>query len=134
MIHGLKIESPTNVTEARVSLFADDVAVYLSEQDNIKTLFDLLDRWCLASGVRFNKDKTIIIPVGHEGYRQRTLSTQSLSPTTHQPIPDSTRILKDGEATRYLGAEIGNKPTGNDPWPKITESIKNSLKTWEKAC
>src|ERR1700677_1356989 len=48
-------------------------------------------------------------------------------------IPASTQILRDGETTRYLGAEMGNKMNNDAPWPQIIEKIEKSLKIWEKA-
>ena len=133
LIQGLKIKNPLKDLIARLSLFADDMAIFLSECNSTNILFELLDRWCLASGARFNKDKTIIIPAGHIEYRWRVIESHSLSNDSNQTIPESIRILNDGESIRYLRAEIGNKISNNDPWPQITENIEKSLKTWEKA-
>src|SRR5260370_37137574 len=61
---GLSIDMPNIHHKIILSLFADDATVFLSENDNPKTLFDLLDIWCIASGAKFNKEKTVILPVG----------------------------------------------------------------------
>lgn len=51
------------------TLFADDTTVYLSEGDSVASLEEMLDKWCKASGAKFNLDKTEIIPIGTEKYR-----------------------------------------------------------------
>src|SRR5260370_21232205 len=89
LIQGLKIKTPTKDLTARLSLFADDATVFLSEHDNTKTLFELLDKWYLTSGTRFNKDKTIIIPTRHLEYRWQVIETHSLSSDNDQTIPES---------------------------------------------
>src|SRR5258708_1038624 len=132
-IQGLKIETPNSKLAVKLSMFADNAAVFLSDKDNTRSLFKLLDRWCLASGAKFNKDKTVIIPAGSAEYRQQVLETCSLSTDPTTPIPDEIRIQRDGETTRYLGAKVGNNINGTAPWPQIIEKIEKSLNTWKKA-
>jgi len=51
------------------ALFADDTTVFLEESDNYSTLQAILRMWCCASGVKFNIQKTILIPVGTPAHR-----------------------------------------------------------------
>ena len=44
-----------------VSLYADDTTVYLAESDSYIVLQKILSNWCLASGAKFNLQKTEII-------------------------------------------------------------------------
>src|SRR5260221_7086347 len=67
---GLNINTPDNHPRAILALFANDTTVFLSKSDNPETLFKILDKWCSASGAKFNRDKTVIIPVGLERYRK----------------------------------------------------------------
>jgi hypothetical protein len=53
------------------ALFADDTTVCLSEEDNFAGLDNILEVWCKASGAKFNKGKTQVIPIGPETYRNR---------------------------------------------------------------
>jgi len=53
-----------------ISLFADDTTVYLSEQDKMGDLKEILDTWCIASGAKFNEQKTVVVPVGTKEYRE----------------------------------------------------------------
>ena len=50
----------------KVNLYADDTTVYLSDTDHYQTLESILNSWCIASGAKFNLEKTEIIPIGTE--------------------------------------------------------------------
>ncbi len=39
------------------TLFADDTTVYLSKEDSFETLTEILNKWCRASGAKFNVEK-----------------------------------------------------------------------------
>ncbi len=67
---GLNIDTPDNHQRAILALFANDTTVFLSKNNSPKTLFKILDKWCSASGAKFNKDKMVVIPVGSENYRK----------------------------------------------------------------
>ena len=58
-----------------VSLFADDTTVYLSENDNIGDLYAILQTWCIASGAKFNLEKTEVILIGTKEYRAQVSQT-----------------------------------------------------------
>ena len=45
------------------TLFADDTTTFLHKEDSFADLMSILDTWCTASGAKFNKDKTEIIPL-----------------------------------------------------------------------
>ena len=132
-IKGLCIDVPDATHRVTLSLFTDDVAVFLAEDNSPEALFNLLDKWCLTSGAKFNKNKTVIIPVGSPDYRKSISDSQKLNASTNLPFEDSIHILRDGEPTRYLGTQIGNQLSGNEPWPKIIEDIEASLNQWQKA-
>ena len=46
----------TNIT-VKVNLYADDTTVYLSDTDHYSDLEHVLEKWCLASGAKFNLEK-----------------------------------------------------------------------------
>ena len=50
------------------TLFADDTTVFLSEEDSFNDLQNILQKWCRASGAKFNVSKTVIIPAGPYEY------------------------------------------------------------------
>lgn len=41
------------------------------------------------------------------------------------------RIVKDGEATRSLGAWVGNNMTETKPWEPIIDLVHNDLERWK---
>jgi hypothetical protein len=114
-----------------VTMFADDTTIYLTNKDDFETLNNILTRWCNASGAKFNKSKTEIIPIGTKEYRQNLLKTSKLNEHSTS-IPKDVNITKDGTATRILGAWVGNGTNEHDIWSPTLEKIDVSLKRWEK--
>ncbi|EPS96357.1 hypothetical protein FOMPIDRAFT_14145, partial [Fomitopsis schrenkii] len=112
------------------TLFADDTTTFLKKDDKFTDLMAILDIWCTASGARFNKDKTEIIPVGRCEYRQRLIETRTPCPGGDK-IPDHIRIAQDGEAIRILGAWHGNDINEGGVWTPILEKIDATLARWE---
>lgn len=79
-----KIQKPTRLQNSWkrkliVSLFADNTTVYLSEFNNFNNLEELMEKWCQASGAKFNVEKTEIIPIGTEEYQNRVLETRKIN-------------------------------------------------------
>lgn len=67
-----------------VTLFANDTTVYLRQNDNIGKLFKILNRWCIASGAKFNIKKTVVLPISTLTYRQGVITNQkSMHSTTY---------------------------------------------------
>ncbi|KIY53321.1 hypothetical protein FISHEDRAFT_33529, partial [Fistulina hepatica ATCC 64428] len=112
-----------------IQLFADDTTVYLSGEDSYEQLTDILDKWCVASRAKFNKSKTVIIPIGSEGSRQLLSINRRLS-LAHALIPTSVKILLDEETTWLLGAQIGNCKNAEQPWAPVLEKIDGALQRW----
>lgn len=122
---------PGSTGKLIATLFADDTTVYLSEFDNNKHLKTELDRWCLASGTRFNITKTEIIPLGTPEYRRELRATRR-SVVGGSRLPESIHITAEGEATRSLGGWIGNGIDQTQVWERTLEKIQNSLDRWAK--
>ena len=113
-----------------INLFADDTVLYLSEEDQLDEVTKVLDKWCEASGARFNKEKTEIIPIGSRVHREKVTRTRKLLPND-TPIPTGVRIARDGEAVRSLGAWIGNDTIETKPWEPIIDLVHNDLERWK---
>ena len=62
------IDVPNLAEKVKISLFADDTTVILTEHDSFVELIGLLDKWCAVSGAKFNVEKTEIIPLGSTKY------------------------------------------------------------------
>lgn len=114
-----------------VSLFADDTTVYLSDKDTLNALTKILDKWCLASGAKFNQSKTHIIPIGPKAHHARMLTTRKLNPLDDEVLDPRIHILKEGESTRILGAHIGNNPDPIEPWIKIIDKARSTVRNFE---
>ncbi|PPQ78824.1 hypothetical protein CVT24_002384, partial [Panaeolus cyanescens] len=98
-LQGFKIDEDG---EIKVSLFADDTTVYLTKDNDIKDLFEILEKWCEESGAKFNKNKTKIIPMGKRKYRE-TLRTNRKMGEGHEEINKDIKIAEEGQPTRVLG-------------------------------
>jgi hypothetical protein len=114
-----------------INLFADDTVLYTSAEDKLADVLSILDRWCLASGAKFNKEKTEIIPIGTTRHRERVARTRKINPED-QPIDNDVHIAADGEAIRSLGAWIGNKAHDTAPWETIIDNVSKHLQRWKE--
>lgn len=112
------------------TLFADDTTTFLNKEDKFTDLVDILDVWCTASGAKFNKEKTEVIPIGQPEYRKHLLDTWKPTPNS-KPLPDYIKIARDGEAIRILGAWHGNETNELAIWTPTLEKIDATLARWQ---
>ncbi|KIM54241.1 hypothetical protein SCLCIDRAFT_137286, partial [Scleroderma citrinum Foug A] len=115
-----------------VSLYADNRTIYLSESDSYTTLQHILQNWCLASGAKFNLEKTEVIPIGTPVYRERIWTSRKIS-EVDPPLPQDIQIAEDRNAVRCLGAWIGNNTKAIDPWELILDKVRDTLKRWSNS-
>jgi len=113
-----------------VSLFADDITVYLSENDNVGDLYAILQAWCTASGAKFNLEKTEVIPVRTKNYREQVIQTARTNHTS-APFNENIQIAREGQAIRILGAWVGNGIDELAVWSPIVEKIDSRLRRWD---
>jgi exonuclease III len=128
-LKGLKV--PGQDKRLIVKLFADDTTVYLSSDDDLNHLHDILTNWCTASRAKFNITKTEVIPIGSPGYRSWVHHARKLH-GTHGAVRESMRFNRDGEPVRILGAWIGNKIDNAVPWAPVVEKIERALDRWDR--
>lgn len=129
---GFKVKSHDGKMQRLIlALFADDSTAFLSENDSLGDLFEILDIWCTAAGAKFNKPKTVAIPIGTEEYREQVITTRRLN--ENETIGDEIKILPDGESTRILGAHVGNKIPASEGWPQVLDKITQRITKWEKS-
>jgi hypothetical protein len=133
MIRSSNIEGfqvPGKAERIKTMLFADDTSCYLSENDSFSTLQnEVLQKWCFASGAKFNIAKSVVIPVGNPCYRARVCATRKVN-DHDEPIPENVHIAADGEATRILGGWIGNDINPVAPWNRVLDEIATFLERW----
>lgn len=116
-----------NLERLITTLFADDTTVYLSEGDDFRTLQEILDKWCLASGAKFNVAKTEIIPIGTKTYRDRFRRNQP------DGLPPGAKIAHEGEPVRALGAFVGNGIDNLSVWTPTLETTESKTEYWIKS-
>lgn len=109
-----------------MNLFVDDTVVYTHKNDKYDDLQEILDCWCRVSGVKFNKEKTEITPIGTKAHRSRIIWTKKMHPTDNT-LNDDIHIAKDGEAICSLGSLVGNDASDNTPWEPIINKINKEL-------
>ena len=114
-----------------VTLYADDTTVFLSSADSYTELERILSQWCLASGAKFNLEKTEVVPVGSPEHRAKVASTRCIH-NSDPPLHPKIRIAEDGHAVRCLGAWIGNGLSESTPWNPVLDKVKNTLSKWNK--
>lgn len=127
------INVPKQTERLIATFFADDTTVYLSKEDDFGDLEIILQDWCLASGAKFNINKTEIIPIGTPEYRDLLRQRRFLNGEDGNVIPEHIKIACEGEAIRSLGALIGNGICQVEPWTRVLEKIDRSLARWEKS-
>ena len=101
------IDVPNLDERRKVSLFADDMTVILTEHDSFTELTKTPSEGCKVSGAKFNVEKTEIIPIGTAEYYKKLVETRKLG-NASEVIPASVHIKWDGDAIRLLGAWIGD--------------------------
>ncbi|KAE9385265.1 hypothetical protein BT96DRAFT_960773 [Gymnopus androsaceus JB14] len=128
-LKGYKI--PQEKERLIVNLFADDTSAFLDAADKFEDLQTLLDKWCFASGAKFNIGKTNIIPIGVEEYCKEVILTRRTGPNM-TPLPANLHIAVIGEAVRILGAWFGNKIDAEHIWAPVMEKIDTHLARWAR--
>lgn len=113
------------------TLFADDTTVFLSEFDKFEDLEVILKNWCIASGARFNVEKTEIMPIGTPEHRQNLIRSRK-NHATHEPLGQEIHIAVEGEPMRTLGAWVGNGINEVSVWTKTIEKIRTNLERWSR--
>lgn len=128
-LHGFQL--PGSTEKLIATLFADDTTIYMSETDDFRHLQVELDRWCLASGARFNVTKTEVIPLGTIEYRQKLRDTRR-NKEGGTRLQSDIHITAEGEASRSLGGWIGNNIEQTQVWTKTLDKVQASLDRWAK--
>lgn len=98
---------PGIVDRIKVNMYTDDTTVYLSKEDKYSDLEEILKLWCLASGAKFNLEKTEILPIGSKTHRTHVIEQRKIN-TLDNPWNTSVKVAKGGCPIRSLGAWVSN--------------------------
>lgn len=122
-LQGFKIPN-ANQERLIAALFADDTTIYLSREDKFVDLEKILQKWCKASGAKFNLTKTNILPIGTKEHQQIVIRTRKLNPL-HKLIPNNIPIINDNEQIRILGCFIGNNNNSEAIWTPVRATLSD---------
>jgi len=112
-----------------ISLFADDILVYMNKNDNKKTLEQVIKNFCKASTAKFNNKKSEILPIGTKEYRTNVIRTRTVNKTDNDKIDQAIRIVEDNDSLRTLETYIGNDSKTNVQWEAILKKQSKILKS-----
>ena len=115
-----------------VTLFADDTTIYLRHNDDIGNLFQILDKWCIASEAKFNIAKTIVLLIGTPTYRKNLITNWRSAPNMSQ-IDNNIHIAEENEPIWIIGGWIGNGIDDKAVWSKNMDKIDHHFETWGKS-
>ena len=122
-IHGLSIPGAPTV---RMTLYADDMNLFLGYRDKPDEVSAALDYCSLATGALLNKDKTEVKPVGPDAFRQLCHSRQDMA---GPPLPGA-RILAPDTPIRILGVWVGDRTHAAHRWKNISAHIIKLIDQW----
>jgi len=122
-IRGLSVHG---LAPVKVALYADDINLFLSENDSIPSLASCLEDTSLAVGSKFNLEKTDVKPVGTEGFVRRCHEEQCMGPST---LPGAY-VLPPEDPLRILGVWIGDTSLALPRWKQIERHISKLIRQW----
>jgi exonuclease III/nitrogen regulatory protein PII-like uncharacterized protein len=107
-----------NREEIKISQFADDTCLYIrNDPACITEIFNMLDKFSLLSGLKVNKEKTEILPLG-------TTSLEDMDINLRKFTKDSVKLLGIHLSTnKELTKKLNYEP--------IWEKIDNTIKQWQ---
>lgn len=119
LIHGLFIGRDR--VEVSHLQFADDTIFFLDDKEEYWfNLFDLLDNFCSASGMKINNSKSSVLGINCSGPYLARLAADWGCEVGNWPMT-------------YLGLPLGGNPRAIVFWELMIEQIETRLQKWKKA-
>jgi len=110
----------------KVMLYADDINLFLGQEDSVQAVSDCLASVSKTIGSKFNMDKTDVKPVGPHDFQLACYTNQDMN---GPPIPGA-HILPPADPLRVLGVWIGSRDFAADRWTQIDKHIKKIISQW----
>ncbi|KAK0147956.1 Transposon TX1 uncharacterized protein [Merluccius polli] len=98
-----------------LSAYADDVIVFIKDQQDVHVLNSVIEKFSVVSAARVNWRKSEALAVGE--WREGL------------PVLPQNLIWRR-EGLRYLGVYLGNKDTERKNWEEIIQKVDNKLAKW----
>ena len=122
-VRGLQVPG---LDPVKIMLYADNVNLFLGEQDSVQEVSACLTDISYAIGSKFNMEKTDVKPVGPHAFQVRCYTNQDMAGST---IPGAC-ILPPADPLRVLGVWIGSRDSALHRWTQIDTHIKKIISQW----
>jgi len=123
VVKGLAIPG---LTPVKVMLYADDINLFLGQDDSIQEVSDCLTSVSRTIRSKFNMEKTDVKPVGPHDFQLACYTQQDMG---GQSIPGA-HILPPADPLRVLGVWIGSRDFASDRWMQIDKHVKKIITQW----
>jgi len=110
----------------RVMLYADDINLFLGQNDSVQEISDCLESVSRTIGSKFNMEKTDVKPVGPHGFQLVCYTQQDMG---GQSIPGA-HILPPAGPLRILGVWVGSRDFASGRWVQIDKHVKKIISQW----
>ena len=110
----------------KVMLYADDINLFLNNQDSIPEVSNCLSEVSHAIGSKFNLEKTDVKPVGPHEFQLRCFINQDMGGS----IIPGAHILPLADPLRILGVWVGSRDNTLQRWLQIDNHIKKIISQW----
>jgi len=110
----------------RVMLYADDINLFLGQEDSIQEVSDCLTSVSRTIGSKFNMEKTDVKPVGPHDFQLACYTQQDMG---GQSIPGA-HILPPADPLCILGVWVGSWDFTSDRWSQIDTHVKKIISQW----
>jgi ribonuclease HI/endonuclease/exonuclease/phosphatase family metal-dependent hydrolase len=125
-LRGIQISN--EIRRVLTTMYADDTAITLHEDDDIEIARDAIKLFCMASTARFNDNKEEILAIGTEAFKKDFNESRTMK--NGNRIPDKTKLITPHNPMRMLGAWHGNKGIAKDQWKRILEKQQDIIDLW----
>jgi len=111
----------------KVMLYADDVNLFLGDQDSVQEISATLAETSFTIGLKFNLEKTDMKPVGPHTFQEKCYRDQDMAGSN---IPGA-HILPPVDPLCILGVWIGSRDNALHRWTQIDVHIKKIISQWQ---
>jgi len=123
LIKGLSVPG---LKPVKVMLYADDINLFLGQEDSVPEVSECLSSVSRIIGSKFNMDKTDVKPVGPHDFQLGCYARQDMD----GPSIPGAHILPPADPLRILGVWIGSRDFAADRWEQIDQHVKKIISQW----
>jgi len=110
----------------KVMLYADDINLFLGQEDSVPEVSECLTSVSKVIGSKFNMDKTDVNPVGPHDFQLNCYTRQDMD----GPLIPGAHILPPADPLRILGVWVGSRDFTTDRWEQIDKHVKKIISQW----